>query len=115
MYALSAKDVVAVAFGQVKTGEMGFKGVSRDPDMLPRVEVITKNRSPAAKEYRDWSALMQGWRRELESTGQGFASGDARVDPKRGELTCGICRQQMLCRIAEKAPFGAVGGSEADE
>ncbi|HEX3063778.1 MAG TPA: PD-(D/E)XK nuclease family protein, partial [Usitatibacter sp.] len=115
MYALSAKDVVAVAFGQVKTGEMGFKGVSKDPGTLPRVDVITKNRSPAAKEYRDWNSLLQGWRAELEAAGRGFASGDARVDPKRGELTCSICEQKMLCRIAEKAPFGAVGAGESDE
>lgn len=115
MYALSVKDVVAVAFGQVKTGEMSFKGVSRDPDILPRVDVITKNRSPAAREYRDWNSLLQGWRGELEAAGQGFASGDARVDPKRGALTCSICEQKMLCRIAEKAPFGAVGAGEPDE
>ena len=37
------------------------------------------------------------------------------ADPKRGAATCDTCDQQMLCRIAEKAPFGGVGGAERDD
>jgi hypothetical protein len=32
------------------------------------------------------------------------------VDPKRGDKTCENCKQQPLCRIAEKSPWDATGG-----
>ena len=116
MYALGgAEPVAAVAFAQVQAGEMGFRGIGRVADLIPGVKLITKDQSRAAKQYRDWDALVQVWRRELEAIGRSFAAGDARVDPKKGEATCKTCDQQMFCRIAERAPFGAVGGGEADE
>ncbi len=89
-------------------------GLSRAPGVLPGLEVIEKSRSPAAKRYRDWNALLQAWGGELEATGRGFAEGDARVDPRRRDA-CKFCDQPMLCRIAEKAPFGAVEEGAADE
>ena len=115
MYALSTKNVAAVAFAQVKTGVMKFHGVSREPDLLPNVKVITENRSRNAKLYRDWAQLVDGWRGELEAIGAAFVAGDARVDPKNGKATCELCDQKMACRIAEKADFGAIGEGDADE
>jgi ATP-dependent helicase/nuclease subunit B len=115
MYALSAKDVAAVAFAQVKTGAMKFHGVSREPDLLPNVKVINDNRSRNARLYRDWAQLLEGWRGELESIGAAFVAGDARVDPKNGKATCELCDQKMACRIAEKADFGAIGEGDPDE
>jgi hypothetical protein len=116
MYALRGdEDIAAAAFGLVKTGQMGFKGIARVADIAPGVQLITKDRGAAARQYRDWTALVDGWRNELDAIGRSFASGDARVDPKRGPLTCAQCDQQTFCRIAEKAPFGAVGESEPDE
>ena len=113
MYALGAEDVVAVAFAVVKTGESRFKGVSRVAALLPKVSTIEKDAS-GRKQYRDWNALVASWRVELDAIGQGFARGDARVDPKRGAATCANCDQSMLCRIAEKAPFGASGEGEGE-
>ena len=116
MYALAdAGDVAAVAFGQVKAGQMGFRGIGRVPDLIAGVKVITKDQSRAAKQYRDWAHLVERWTAELDAIGRSFAEGDARVDPKNGEETCAKCTQQMLCRIAEKAPFDAVGGGEPDD
>jgi RecB family exonuclease len=116
MYALRGDgDVAAVAFGQVRTGEMAFKGIGRTPDLIGGVQLITKERVAVAKQYRDWDALVAGWRTELEAIGRGYALGDARVDPKRGRLTCELCDQKTFCRIAEKAPFGALGEGEPDE
>jgi RecB family exonuclease len=116
MYALGGgEDVVAVAFGVVRTGEARFRGISREPDLLPNVVTIDKDYT-AKKMYRNWDALIAQWRVELESIGRGFAGGDARVDPKRAD-TCKNCDQPMLCRIAEKAPFGVAvaGEGESDE
>jgi hypothetical protein len=113
MYVLGVEDVAAVAFAQVKTGEMCLRGLQREPGLLPsKVYVVDKDRY--AKPYRDWGRLLGSLRAELDAVGAGFAAGDARVDPKRRE-TCNTCDQQMACRVSEKAPFGAVGGSEADE
>jgi probable DNA repair protein len=115
MYALGGEDIAAVAFAVVRTGELKYKGLARVPNLIPGVCTIDKDRAPAAKQYRgDWSRLVAGWRVELEALGRGFAAGDARVDPKRGSATCENCRQPMLCRIAEKAPFGGVGEGEGD-
>ena len=115
MYALENIDVSVVAFGQVKVGKMGFRGIAREPGLLPGVGRVTEDRKKAAKEYRDWDHLVQRWREELESIGRGFAAGDARVDPKSGPKTCELCDQHTFCRVAEKAPFGVRKGDDGDE
>jgi len=115
MYALAAPDVAVVAFGQVKAGEMQFRGLAREKDLLPGANLVTEDRSRAARSYRGWDELVAGWRRELESLGAAFAAGDARVDPKRGPLTCETCDQHTFCRIAEKAAFGVRKGGAEDE
>ena len=112
MYALGTSSVAAVAFAQVKAGQMAFKGFARDDKLLPKVSAVGKG---AAKRYASWPQLLQAMRVELDAIGKGFASGDARVDPKKGAATCGTCDQQMACRIAERAPFGGIGAVEADE
>jgi ATP-dependent helicase/nuclease subunit B len=115
MYAIGGgRDVAAVAFAHVKAGELGFVGLGRKPDLLPGVNVIEKNRSRGANRYANWEALLEGWRQELEAIGRGFSEGDARVDPKRRD-TCSSCDQAMLCRVAEKSPFGAAGEGSPDE
>ncbi len=115
MYALGGDDIAAVAFAVVKTGDLRYKGLARVPNLIPGVCTLDKDRAPAAKQYRgDWGRLVAGWRAELEAIGRGFAAGDARVDPKRDAATCENCKQPMLCRIAEKAPFGGVGEGEGD-
>ena len=107
MYALGGgREISAVAFARLKAGEIGFVGISRAPGVLPGLDVIEKNKSPAARRYRNWEALLEAWSGELEATGRGFAEGDARADPRRREA-CKLCDQPMLCRVAEKAPFGA--------
>lgn len=92
LYALTAKeDVVTVAFAKLKTGEMRYMGFSAGEDRIPGVKA-----SP------DWEALLAGWKREIESLGNGFATGDARVNPKKGLQTCRYCDLQPLCRVYEK-------------
>jgi ATP-dependent helicase/nuclease subunit B len=92
LYALSAtEDIAAVAFARLKTGEMRYMGFSRAKALIPKVN--------AAK---DWASLLAGWRKELESLGAGFVSGDARVDPKHGLQTCRVCDLQPLCRVHER-------------
>jgi ATP-dependent helicase/nuclease subunit B len=114
MYASSLSEgVAAVAFAVVKSGDSKFRGISRVPEPIPNVCTIDKDRA-GKKLYRNWDHLVGGWRVALDAIGRGFAEGDARVDPKRGPATCENCDQHMFCRIAEKAPFGAIGQAEGE-
>jgi probable DNA repair protein len=91
LYALSVTgEVSAVAFAKLKTGEMRFVGCTRDADVLPKAQV-----------EKNWPGLVAGWRKTLEALGAGFASGDARVDPKKLVHTCRYCKLQTLCRVYE--------------
>jgi probable DNA repair protein len=92
LYALSAKeDIAAVTFAQLKTGEMRFRGYSKDKGVLPRVE-----------QPDNWKGLLAVWKKETDALGAGFAAGEARVDPKHGLATCRLCHLQTLCRVHEK-------------
>jgi ATP-dependent helicase/nuclease subunit B len=92
LYALNAReDVSAVAFAKLKTGEMRYMGFSRGADLIPEV-----------KAAKNWAALVEGWRKELEALGAGFAAGEARVDPKKLLQTCRNCDLQPLCRVYER-------------
>jgi probable DNA repair protein len=105
-YAVSqdaAQEVCAVAFARVKAGDMEFKGVARDEGLIPGVKTLAGQRLQAARDYDSWEELLAGWRYELEALGKEFASGEARVDPKRGEQTCRYCDLKPLCRINERS------------
>jgi probable DNA repair protein len=92
LYALNAKeDISAVAYAKLKTGEMRYMGFSRAKDLIPEV-----------KPAKDWNSLVEGWKKELEALGSGFAAGDARVDPKKLLQTCRYCDLQPLCRVYER-------------
>ena len=92
LYALNAnEDISAVAFARLKTGEMRYMGLSEQKDVIPGV-----------KPAKDWDSLVDGWKKEIESLGAGFASGDARVDPKKQLATCRYCDLQPLCRVYER-------------
>lgn len=115
MYALGGPDaarVSVVAFAQVRTGETKFKGLSDAPNLLPGVKTVDKDMSRSVKDYGSWDRLVARWRVDLDNIGRSFAAGDARVDPKDVVKTCATCEQQALCRVCEKAPFGAATGDE---
>jgi len=104
LYAVtSGTDVAAVAFARVKTGEKKpFKGIARRKGLIPEVDTLAEQRLGAAKRYRSWDELLSGWRRELETLGREFASGEARVAPKDGLATCTYCEVKPFCRIYER-------------
>jgi len=92
LYAVSAgEEVSAVAFARLRAGGMRFMGYSKVPDAIPKLQ-----------RYDDWDSLLRGWRLEVDALAQGFAYGDARVEPKNGLATCSRCDLQTLCRVYEK-------------
>ena len=116
LYALgSGENVAAAAFAVIKAGKAEFKGVARENDLLPGVKTISAQRSAMAAHYDSWETLLAGWCIELDELGSGFASGDARVDPKRGDQTCKFCDLHALCRINERAPSPARGEGDFEE
>ncbi|HJS78399.1 MAG TPA: PD-(D/E)XK nuclease family protein, partial [Burkholderiales bacterium] len=93
LYAVTApEDLAAVVFAKLRPGEMRFIGFSRNPNLIPQVNVPGK----------PWPALLAAWKKDAEALGTGFASGDARVDPKEGLDTCRNCELHTLCRVYEK-------------
>ncbi|MBV8032050.1 MAG: PD-(D/E)XK nuclease family protein, partial [Betaproteobacteria bacterium] len=94
LYAVAMKgEVSAVAFAQVRPGQMRFIGYSAEEKTLPGVKPSKKG----------WKLLLREWKEEAERLAGGFAGGDALVDPKRGiAITCRQCDLQTLCRVYEK-------------
>jgi hypothetical protein len=114
LYALAAGDeeIRAVAFARLKIGQLGFAGLARDENLLPGVDTVQKHRT-AKKAADSWNALLARWREELDALGENYASGDARIDPKRGLATCQRCDLQTLCRVHER--FNIPAGDDALE
>jgi probable DNA repair protein len=86
-------DAAAVAFAQVRAGEMKFVGLARAAGVLPGAK-------PAAP---GWDEQRAFWRAELERLAGEFAAGNAAVDPKKPPHTCRNCGVQPLCRIGERS------------
>lgn len=92
VYAVNASEGVgAVVFAKLRTGDMKFMGFSRTKDAIDGV-----------KQAQSWEGLLAGWRQEVDTLAQGFAYGDARVEPKNGLATCSRCDLQTLCRVYER-------------
>ena len=118
MYALGGPDagrVSVLAFAQVRTAGSRFRGLSEAPSLVTGVTTVAKDRSRTVSQYGSWDRIVAHWRSELEGLGRAFAAGDARVDPKDLRVSCKQCEQHALCRVAEKAPFGAAAGDEEGE
>lgn len=103
LYALAAGDeeIRAVAFARLKVGQLGFVGVTRDEGVLPKVKGFRGHRT-ANKAAGSWAELLASWREALDGLGENYASGDVRIDPKRGLATCERCDLRPLCRVHER-------------
>jgi len=102
-------DLRAVAFARMKTGQLGFKGISREANLIPGVYTVPDHFT-AKKFAGSWEDLLATWRREIDRLGENFASGDAKVDPKRALATCERCDLKPLCRVHER--LGALAEDE---
>jgi len=115
LYALAVgeDEIRAVAFARLKVGRMGFAGLARDRAALPNVPTVDKHRK--AKAEGSWTQLLARWREEVDALGENFASGDARIDPKRALATCRRCDLRTLCRVHERLGALAEGDGEEEE
>jgi ATP-dependent helicase/nuclease subunit B len=84
---------VAIAFAQVKAGEMKFAALAADETLLP----VRKSLPDIG-----WDAQVAAWRDVLAWLATQFAAGEAAVQPKNPRTTCRNCDMQPLCRIHER-------------
>ncbi len=101
LYLVGAEpDAAAVAFAEVRAGEMRFAALARDDDLLPDTKAFSASR------YRDrhgsWQEVVAAWRADLARIAAGFAEGDAKVAPKQYPKTCRYCDLKPFCRIYER-------------
>jgi probable DNA repair protein len=102
LYLVAAEaDAAAIAFAQVRAGEMRYTALARDTDLLPGVKGFAESRH--IDRYGSWEALVAAWFDALASIAADFSSGHSQVDPKKYPQTCRTCDVRPLCRIYERA------------
>lgn len=92
LYAVSEADIRALAFAQVRPGEMRLIGQGDGVEGLKPAEP-------------DWAGQIAGWRGVLTKLAEDFRAGQAAVDP-RAPKVCTTCPLGMICRIHELAGPG---------
>ena len=86
------KNIAAIAFASLKSGNLKYIGEADGNDILPGVE---------QDETFDWNRRMAEWRQSLQELSQAFRQGNAAVEPL--VTACRYCDLQSLCRIYERA------------
>ena len=87
-------------FATIKAGEFGFRGITKDPDLLSDVKAFSQIKE--CESFNSWADVITAWRRQLTVLADGFCSGDARIDPKSYPTTCQQCDMQLICRISQR-------------
>jgi probable DNA repair protein len=83
------RPLAGVLFGQLKTGEVKFKGLVDGAVVIPGAD------------SDDLAARIAEWRRVMERLAADFRAGHAEADPKEPTQSCRYCSLACLCRIAE--------------
>ncbi len=109
LYLLAAEPSArAIAFAQVKAGDMKFVALAAEKDLVPGAQVLPNGRLKRAEQ--SWGAQVEAWKLELGRLARGFSDGEASVDPKPG--ACEYCDQKPFCRIHERE--GGIGEEESE-
>ncbi|HSW13827.1 MAG TPA: PD-(D/E)XK nuclease family protein, partial [Solimonas sp.] len=111
IYALSGGPVVAIAYGRVLAGAVGFKGLADAAGYAPGIDGHESLRGEMAAD--SWTALLGRWRGELRTVAGEVREGWAAVSPKHPRQTCRDCDLHALCRIRESVSEVAEDGGEA--
>jgi len=92
--ATSDRAVAGAAFAMIRTGDLGFRGLTANGAGLPALKQMPI--VPALP----FDQQLNEWRRVLADLAADFRAGKADVDPKQ-EDTCNNCGLRGLCRIRE--------------
>jgi probable DNA repair protein len=101
LYLVAAEPAAAaIAFAQVKAGDMKFAALARDADLLPGIKAFAE--SYYRGRHASWQEVVAAWRADLARIAASFTGGDAEVDPKQYPNTCRYCDVKPFCRIYER-------------
>jgi len=99
IYAVAAElthnDVVA--YGRLRTGQMGFEGLSGEVTGIKGITVCDGKRGAP----EDWDGVLDLWREQIDALAAEFVEGRCEVAP-RDEKACRYCGLEALCRIGER-------------
>lgn len=92
----SERSVRALAYAQLRPGEMKAVGLAEDEAAWPRLVGPSDLRNPG---LADWRAVELRWRHTLGAMATEVREGRAAVAPRDAIETCRRCGLQSLCRI----------------
>jgi probable DNA repair protein len=101
--------VRALAFAQLKAGEIEVSGLAESAELWPVLDVAGASRAAV----RDWPDARSQLRERLTMLAREFRDGVAQVAPRRAS-TCQYCGLQPLCRI-RMLDDGAASSAAADD
>jgi len=87
-----------IAFANIRKGSSRYRGLSREEDLIPRVESNLSSENP---ELETWDDLGKFWKVGLNQLASEFLQGELKVSPLHGNETCKYCDQITLCRKTE--------------
>jgi RecB family exonuclease len=102
--------VRAVAYAQVKRGELKLEGLAADDSAWPELTRPARLHDP---NLADWGAVETRWHDLLASLAEDIGCGQAAVAPRDRRKTCRRCRLYALCRIG--TPAGDEDGTTDDD
>ncbi|MDH4224059.1 MAG: PD-(D/E)XK nuclease family protein [Deltaproteobacteria bacterium] len=120
MYCVTSPEPVAgMAFGLVRRGETGLKGLV-DLDGKEPLEGMEKvKRLPGTSWGGEPLGVMEDLRRDWEQVlsrlGEAHRGGDARVDPRKVADSCRYCGLEVLCRLDDVDPSARYSREEDPE
>jgi probable DNA repair protein len=95
--------VRAVAYAQLKTGELAVRGIAADDEAWPVLPLPPKVRDAG---LTDWSDAEARWAEAFAALADEIVSGLSTVTPRDPRKTCPNCGLQPFCRIGQ-AGLGA--------
>jgi len=99
--------VCAVAFAQIKPGEMGAHGIAASPEIWPDLTAVAK-----VAWFERWTDIEAWWHDALGALIGEFRDGIATVTPRDNGEPCRTCGLQPLCRVRGGAQFGDYDGDD---
>jgi len=97
----------AVAFARVRSGDVGFEGLSGEHTGIKGIaQCDGKYGRP-----EDWRQVLEDWRRDINVLAGEFVHGRTQVSP-RDAHACDYCGLEAVCRIDETG-FDSESGEEA--
>jgi len=86
----------AVCFARLRSGDMGFEGLSGEATDIKGIAVYKGN----DEEAESWPELLESWRERIDALATEFIEGCCEVTPQDAKA-CDYCGLEAVCRIDE--------------